>query len=415
MTSRYRFLETIRQYAMEKLSEAGESEQARDRHFDYILKLAQSSNQEMFGMESLQWLDQMDAEHDNLRAALEWSMSSDPIKALELANSVGGFWSARDYSSEARTLCTSILARTESAENADALRAKVFSILAWTSITTGHPKEGRAAAEEGVRLARKASDTQTFTRCLGMLALACLFTGDIDTALKAGEEAEALARKGNYMLELSLTLTSLAQIIYSTTQDASRAKAYVEEAMKISKAAGSQWSDTMSAFGMAQVAGMLGDLEAASKKFEESAEHAQKFGNKRIVYASQSELAHIQRKYGKLDEPLATYRNLLPKWNQLGHRAAVAHELECIAFILIRKEEPERAASLLAAAEAIRKVIDSPMTQNEQDEYNNEVASLRSGITDDEFNAFWSKGSSMTIDEAIELALSEVGLFNEHQ
>ena len=79
--SRYRFLETIRQYSMEKLSEAGESEFARDRHFDYILKLAQSSSRELFGTESLQWLDQMDAEHDNLRAALEWSMSSDPIKA----------------------------------------------------------------------------------------------------------------------------------------------------------------------------------------------------------------------------------------------------------------------------------------------------------------------------------------------
>jgi hypothetical protein len=108
-----------------------------------------------------------------------------------------------------------------------------------------------------------------------------------------------------------------------------------------------------------------------------------------------------------LDEPLATYRDLLPRWNQLGHLAAVAHELECIAFILIRKEEPERAASLMAAAGAIRKVIDSPMTHKEQEEFDNEVASLRSGISDDEFNTHWSNGSSMTIDDAIELALSE--------
>ncbi len=407
--SRYRFLETIRQYAMEKLSESGESEQARDRHFDYMLKLAQGSNQELFGTESLEWLDQMEAEHDNLRAALEWSNTSDPVKALKLANAVGGFWGARDYGSETRTLCTAILNKTESVENHDALRAKVYGILAWTCITSGHSKDGRDAAEQGIRLARRANDTKTLARCSGILALTSIFLGDLDTALKVGKEAEALARRENHPLELSMILTTLAQAIYSTTHDAPRAKAYVEEAVKAGKLAKSQWTDTMSAFGMAQVAAMLGDLDAAREKFEESSEHARKFGNKRIVYSSQSELAHIQRQHGKLDEPLATYRDLLPKWNQLGHRAAVAHELECIAFILIRKEEPERAASLLAAAGAIRKVIDSPMTQKEQEEYDNEVASLRSGMDDNNFNSYWSKGNAMTIDEAIELALEENG------
>jgi tetratricopeptide (TPR) repeat protein len=405
--SRYRFLETIRQYAMEKLSEAGESEQARDRQFDYIMKLALGSKQELFGTESLEWLDQMEAEHDNLRAALEWGITSDPIKALELANAVGGFWGARDYGNETRSTCSAILAKTERTENVDSLRAKVFGILAWASITSGYPKEGRDAAKEGIKLARKVNDAKTFARCSSILALTSIFLGDIDTALRVGKEVEELARRENYNLELSMILTTLAQAIYSSTHDAPRAKAYIEEAVKIGKAAGSQWTDTMSAFGVAQVAGMLGDLESAREKFEESAKYALRFGNKRLVYSSQSELAHIQRKHGKLDEPLATYRDLLPRWNQLGHLAAVAHELECIAFILIRKEEPERAASLMAAAGAIRKVIDSPMTHKEQEEFDNEVASLRSGISDDEFNTHWSNGSSMTIDDAIELALSE--------
>ena len=403
--SRYRFLETIRQYAMEKLSEAGESEQARDRHFDYILQLAQSSNQELFGTETLEWLDQMDAEHDNLRAALEWSITSDPLKALELANALGGFWSARDYTSESRSLCKIILSKTEQFENVDILRSKILGILAWTSVTSGHPKDARAAAEEGVILARKANDTKNLARCSSILTLACLFLGDIDTALKVGKEAEALARKENHKMELALILTVLAQVIYSTSHDAPRAKAYVEESLKVGKAAEMQWTDTMSAFGMAQVAGMLGDLDAAREKFEESAEHALKFGNKRIVYSSQSELAHIQRIHGKLDEPLATYRDLLPKWNQLGHRAAVAHELECIAFILIKKEELERAITLMAAAEMIRKVIDSPMTQREQDEFDREVASLRSVIDEKEFASFWTRGNEMTIEQVIEFAL----------
>ncbi|HSM70371.1 MAG TPA: hypothetical protein VK851_02415, partial [Anaerolineales bacterium] len=353
------------------------------------------------------WLDQMETEHDNLRAALEWSLTSYPIKALELANAVGGFWSARDYNNEARSLCATILEKTESTENIDGLRAQVFAILGWTSITTGHHKEGRVAAEEGIRLARKVNETKIIIRCSGILALSCLFLGDIDVALKVAEKAEILARKENLGIEHAMILTTLAQLTYTTSHDAPRAKAYVDEAVKVGKDAGFQWSDSMSAFGMAQVAGMLGDLEAAKEKFKESEEYALKFGNKRIVYSSRSELAHIQRLHGKLDEPLATYRDLLPKWNQLGHRAAVAHELECIAFILIKKEEPERAATLLGAAEAIRTQIDSPMTQKEQEEYNNEVARLRSGMDDDEFKSYWAKGNALTIDEAIELASDE--------
>jgi len=403
--SRYRFLETIRQYAMEKLSEAGESEQARDRHYDYIMNIAQGSNKDIFGMESITWLDQMDAEHDNLRAALEWSISSDPVKALSLANAVGGFWNARDYNSETGALCTTILAKTELTENVDELRAKVFGILAWTSITSGHPKDAREAAKQGIKLARKVNDTKTLARCSSILALTSIFLGDIDTALRVAKEAEELARRENHHLELSMILTTLAQAIYSTTHDAPRAKAYVEEAVKIGKAAGSQWTDTMSAFGMAQVAGMLGDLDSAREKFEESAKYALKFGNKRLVYSSQSELAHIQRHHGKLDEPLATYRDLLPKWNQLGHRAAVAHELECIAFILIKKEEPERAVTLLAAAETIRIQIDAPMTQKEKEEYEKEISILKAILEKKEFTAHWTKGRSMTMDKAIELAL----------
>jgi len=163
----------------------------------------------------------------------------------------------------------------------------------------------------------------------------------------------------------------------------------------------------MSAFGMAQVAAMLGDLETAKEKFKESAEHARKFGNKRIVYSSQSELAHVQRQFGKLDEPLATYRDLLPKWNQLGHRAAVAHELECIAFILIKKEEPERAVTLLAAAEAIRTQIDAPMTHKEKEECKKEVSVLKAILGDKEFTSLWTMGLSMTMEQAIDHALDE--------
>jgi hypothetical protein len=160
----------------------------------------------------------------------------------------------------------------------------------------------------------------------------------------------------------------------------------------------------MSLFGMARVAGLTGDLVTARAKFLQSANLAKKIGNKRQVYSCYSELAHVLRENGELDEPLAIYRDLLPKWKELGHRAAVAHELECIAYILAKKKVPQPAVVLLGAAETLRKRIESAPTSLEQIEYENEVAALRGKIDEGVFARAWREGQELTMDQAIALA-----------
>ena len=404
--SRYHFLETIRQYAMEKLLESGEAVETRDRQFEYALQIAGLSEGRMFGAESAAWLDQMEVEHDNLRAAFEWSIANYPQRALHLAYALGGFWTSRDYNSEARMMCKTLLERTKTLPGLESQRAPIAGLLAWTSITTGHHKDGRAAAELAVELSRKTDDLRLLATFLGALALACIFLGDFDTAQKSMVEAESIARENGFRGELAMLLTIYAQTTYVSEQDGPRAKAYLDEAALLAKEVGYRWADSMSAFGLGRVAAALGDLPLARLKFKESAEYAVMIGNKRLIYSSQSELAHILREHGELDEPLATYRDLLPKWKDLGHSAAVAHELECIAYLLIKKEEPERAANLLGAAEALRTLIDTKMTQMEAVEYDREVAALREMLGENEFNMHWSKGEQMTTDDAIALAIN---------
>lgn len=147
--------------------------------------------------------------------------------------------------------------------------------------------------------------------------------------------------------------------------------------------------------------------ETARAKFLESANIANGFGNKRIVYSSRSELAHILREYGEIEEPLEIYRELLPKWKDLGHRAAVAHGLECIAYIFSKKGTIQRTAQLLGAAEALRETIDSVMTTLEQAEYEKEVSTLRAKMSETDVKKAWDEGRAMTIDEAIENASRE--------
>ena len=403
--SRYRFLETIRQYAMDKLLESGEAVETRNRHFDFILKIAEKSERQMFGTPDITWLDEMELEHGNLRAAFEWSAAQFPERALDLANAVAGFWTSRDYNDESRAICTALLERTSSLPGLDGARGRVYVTLGWASITTGRHNDGFAAANAGLELARRVNDLQLTVALLGVLALACIFRGQFDIANKSAEEAESISRQHGLLAELSMTLTLRAQIDYYSSGDRERARAHLEEAISVAKALGYRWADSLSAYGMGRIASSVGDYELARQKLMESAEQARRLGNKRLVYSCYSELAHILRESGQYDEPLKIYRDLLPKWKDLGHRAAVAHELECIAYILIRKEEPVRAANLLGAAESLRKLIDTPMTRLERIEYEREVAMLREMLGEEDFLKQWNAGARFTMDQVIPLAL----------
>jgi len=405
--SRYLFLETIRQYGMEKLLESGEVITARDRHLDHFLQLAEQSNQRMFGAESKKWLDDVEVEYDNLRAALEWSTLNHIQKAMKMAMAIGGFWTSRDYNSEARYWCRIILERSESLPNLDKERARIYALLGWTSITIGDHKVGRAAAEAGLALARKMDDRRTLVRLLIILGLSSIFLGDFPTAQTAADEAETIARQDQYKGELAMSLTAHSQVIYMTTRDIPAAKQKLDEAVIYGQDSGFQWATSMSAYGAGRLAGNMGDLETARARLNESAEISKRFGNRRIVFSARSELAHILREHGDLDEALAIYREVIPGWKNLGHRAAIAHELECIAYILVRNEEPERAATLLGAAEALRKSIDSAMTSLEVIEYEKEIGALRELLGEEKCNQHWVEGGTLTMDDAIDLATDD--------
>ena len=405
--SRYRFLETIRQYAMEKLLESGEAADVRNRHMDYFLfssDVEAEADRRIFGQEDVEWLDEMEQEHDNLRAALEWSTANSPEKSLRLAYLAGSFWAARDYNREAQKWCQLALERSRGLLDADIDRARVFGMLGWCSIAIGDHTTGREAAEEGARLAANRGDVKTQARLLSVFGLACTFLGDFAAGEPAVIEAEAIAREMGYPGELSLVLTTRAQMTYFAYRDGRRAKRYLDEAVAVGRNARLQWATTMSVFGMARLAGSMGDVDTARAQFLESAANARRVGNKRLLYSCYSELAHVLRENGELEEPLAIYRDLLPKWRDLGHRAAVAHELECIAYILSKKNQSQPATILLGAADALRKLSGSTATPMEQAEYEKERSTLREKIAEEDFRKAWEQGQALTLDDAIALA-----------
>ncbi len=284
--SRYRFLETIRQYAMEKLLEVNEAMEARDRHLDYVLQIADHSWESMFGAENPEWLDKMELEHDNVRAALEWSYANHIEKALKLAISAGGFWTTRDFNAEAGEWCQKILDKSATLQGAEEDRAQVCVVWGWILVTTGNHKEGRAVVEKGLGLARKIDDKKAILRLLAIKGLASTFIGDLTLALDSMEQAEILARRLNYPGELAMVLTGYAQALYFMRMDYELSKQKLDEANKLAKLSGFQWATSLSAYSAGRLAANIGDIETARTRLIESAEISRGFGNKRLVYSS---------------------------------------------------------------------------------------------------------------------------------
>jgi hypothetical protein len=128
-------------------------------------------------------------------------------------------------------------------------------------------------------------------------------------------------------------------------------------------------------------------------------------GDEHRLNLVQSELAHLDRYEGHFEKARQKYLKTIVKWQKLGHRAAVAHQLESLAFIAIAQGQLERAARLLGAAEALREKINIQMSPAEQVEYGAQVAKLRLALDASRCTSLWNEGSKMTMDQAIQFAV----------
>ena len=148
-----------------------------------------------------------------------------------------------------------------------------------------------------------------------------------------------------------------------------------------------------------------GNYENAIPLFEDALDIFNQLRIKNFQIAVKSQLAHIARYTGDLASAKSIYRETILGWQDIGNRGAIAHELESFASIAITEEEPQRALKLFGAAETLRERSDSPMTDFECIEYDQMVAHVRSLLDETEAISLWADGRSMTMEQAIELAL----------
>jgi predicted ATPase/class 3 adenylate cyclase len=411
--ARYRFLETIRQYAMEKLLESGDAVNARDRHLAYFMECARRAEAHFATTQRLLWLNRLELEHDNIRSALGWSLESNPESALQLVCLLPIFWLSRSYLTEGCKWCQSAISHAEALTPVTsswlAIRARAYSALAMLSINRGDHRAGQNAAQQAVTLARQLEDPLALARALNFLGLSSAFLEEETLALDSLHESEALCRKFGFMDELASVLQSLAYITleFHGAEASDQLQSYMEESLVLSQGSVDPDAAVRTEGILARLAFSRGDLVEARKHADLMLDLHRQLGDQHSVTGHQSAMAHAARQMGNYREALALYHETLPDWQKIGHRGAVAHQLECIGFIAKAHEQGERAVKLMSAAEALRAVSNSPRTPQERIEYDRELTGLRAGLDEKIFQSLWAEGQSMTMDQAIDFALDD--------
>ena len=423
---RFRRLETIRQYARDELLESGEAARARDRHLEFFFKFAQEAERDSGGAQTLTWFSRLETEHDNLRAALEWALESNPDTALELATCLSRFWGRRGYAAEGLKWLGEALARVEALPPPDSVaahrrlvaRAKALVSCGVMAFYLGDPMLGRARVEEGVTLSRQTGDEWLIAIALQRLAEAELFTGEPQDAKAAIEESVALFRKMGDRKGLAFALYLLARIAHMRgDREASRAS--LEESTHLSRESDLPWESAMSLFGLGLTARSLGDYAEARARFRECLALFREVGDKHFTNVLRSELAETERLEGNTEEAVPLYKETILTWRDFGHRGGIARCLEVFAFIASaqsQKQSPveataymKRAARLLGAAEALRKISQSAMPSEEFVEYDRELSALEARLDRETFDAAWAEGRAMSMEPAIAYALELKG------
>jgi non-specific serine/threonine protein kinase len=366
--ARYRLLETVRLYAADKLQRAGEAAEVRRRHRDWFVALAERAEPELRGLRQRLWLDRLEMEHDNLRAAYEWTMTEPggSREGLRLAAALYHFWVAGGHWSEGHEWLEQGF--LSSGDVAPSIRAKALAHAALFAWRARKDERAIALAEEGLAVCKEVGDRDSSALCLICLSSVASDRGDYEQAKWVAEESLSLCAglENKYYTCLALiVLGGLARF----QGDYDQAIAIHEQALAVSRDRGYPvWN--------ANALRHLG-------------------------------IGHLRRgAYGRAGEH---FKQSLIICKEVGHKWVPVECLHGLASLACVAQQYERAARLFGAANQLRDAVGYRSKPADQEFYDHHTATTRARLQEAAFAAAWAEGRAMTLDQAIDYALAESG------
>ena len=401
---RFAMLETIREYAAERLVAAGEEERVKERHRDNFLSLAEQAEPKLIGAQQAEWLQRLEEEHENLRAAINWSLGETGAAAgLRLCGALQRFWWTRGHLAEGREWCARVLGKT-GAEERTLERAKVLSGAGVLAIYQADYPAARALHEECLAIRRELGDRRGVAASLGNLGTVARIQGDIRSARLLHEESLAIRRELGSRGSIARSLNNLGNVALDQG-DYAAARQLFEETLEITRELGDRWSIANALNNLGEIAYAQADYPAAQSLHEECLAIMRELGERKSIANSLSNLGDVARQSGDFAAARALYKNSLVIQRELGDTAKIAESLEGLASVVAALGISLRAARIWGAAEGLREGIGSPPRPYERPNYDQHVAAARRRGDNAAFARAWQDGRALTLDQAIELAL----------
>lgn len=402
---RFVMLELLREYGLEQLRARGEEETIRRRHAGFFLDLVEQAEAGLEKGEQVRWMERMEQEHGNLRAAFEWSRSADAAQelCLRLAGALGHFWEVRGHFSEGRERLSSVLSM-KSAQGQTPARAKLLSRAAELAYRQSDYASTVEFAEESLALYRVLEDRQGAASMLVKLGNCATESGDFETAAGYLEEALAIWQDLEDKHGTARALISLGWAALRPG-DHSLANIRLEQALVLSRELGDTRSIGFELSGLGEIALRQGDTARANQLLAESLELRRQLGNKWGVGVSLGTLGWAATREGDWERARAYLGESLEVRQEIGDKGGIAWCLERLADLALSQGQPEKAVRLLSAAAVLRTTIGSVIDPADQEEYQNRRKALRSQFGEEKFTSLWKEGRTLTMEQAIAHAL----------
>jgi predicted ATPase/class 3 adenylate cyclase len=393
--TRYRLLETIRQYGQDRLEEVGQEHAVGRRHATYYAHLAEAAGPHLRAADQLAWIARLAPEVDNLRVAAAWSLDNDDLDlalSLLLAVSVNGI----DLGYLA--LSWAEAAATAPGIDRHPLGPALLAQAAWHSVM--HGQLDRAQEHESRRVAIQAAlGLEPRPADLQAPATIAIFSGDLDTAIERAREWVALARADNDRYELVQGLTFLAAALQADVPSVLRAvEEAVAEARQLGNPSSLSWALTVATLFLSDA-----DPEAAIAVFEEAVELGRAAGNEQGVAAALGALAAAYVTLGDTERALTTHVDALRHALRLGDHFSLARMLATLASVLSGLGDYESASVVTGACDAFREVPDPlPVVLKLRAQ---SIAACETALGRDLVAALQARGAAMHADEAVAFAI----------
>lgn len=403
--ARFTMLETVREYAIERLVSSGEEAATRRAHAAYCLVLAEEGNPELSAAERALWLSRCDLEIDNFRSALDWLFANKELDwGLRLCMALFRFWDMREHLTEGRIRLENIL-RLAGAEHKKQ-RARVAIFIAALLAAQGDSVGGRRFGEESLLLYQELNDRWGIAAALNALGIGARDSGDYEAAQSCFERCLEYWRALSDQVETARCLHNLANVA-RIRGNYPRAEMALREAANIFESEGDRSGAAWSMNQGGDIEREQGNLEAAGDRYQRALKAFRDAGDRWGCGRSLSDLGHVYCEQKQYEAAQDAYSEALKIFAELGHKRGMARVLDGLACLAAARRQAARALKLAGAAEHFRRLAGTRLSQTEQRVLDENLSSSWKSLGEGDGKRAWAEGSGLSIDTAIQYSLQE--------